>query len=55
MAVPPAADSPEVERSEESPHDEGAPAANGQRLIVLWLCWIALAAFLIAAGVIGFR
>lgn len=32
-------------------HSEPEPGA--QRLIVLWLCWVALALFLVAAGVCG--
>jgi len=35
-----------------NPRDE--QRANGQRVLVLWLCWLALAVFLIAAGVVGF-
>lgn len=34
--------------------DDGTERANhGQRLLVLWLCWILLAVFLFAAGVVG--
>lgn len=30
-------------------------AQHGTRLLLLWLCWIALAAFLFAAGVVAFH
>lgn len=30
---------------------DGDGAGDGQRLLVLWLCWLALAGFLIVAGV----
>lgn len=28
---------------------------DGQRVLVLWLCWLALAVFLVAAGVVAAR
>lgn len=37
--------------------DDKPPAKRtngGMRLLVLWLCWVLLAVFLTAAGVIGF-
>ena len=37
--------------------DHKPPAARpdgGMRLLVLWFCWVLLAVFLTAAGVVGF-
>lgn len=29
------------------------PQRNGRRVLVLWLCWVVLALFLVAAGVVA--
>ena len=34
---------------------EEAPRRHGTRLLVLWICWLLLAVFLIAAGVVSLR
>lgn len=31
------------------------PQRHGQRVFVLWVCWVLLAAFLFAAGVVALR
>ena len=41
-----------VERPNENVHQEQPQGAT--RLIVLWVCWVVLAVFLVAAGVVGF-
>jgi len=35
-------------------NDRDEQKRHGQRVLVLWLCWLALAVFLIAAGVVVF-
>jgi len=35
-------------------NERDAQKKNGQRVLVLWLCWLALAVFLVAAGVVAF-
>ncbi|MCR9248287.1 MAG: hypothetical protein NXI31_24935 [bacterium] len=34
--------------------DDVAPPQEGRRMLVMWLCWIVLAALLAAAGVATF-
>lgn len=41
-----------VDRSNEKAQDEQPEGVT--RLVVLWVCWVVLAVFLVAAGVVGF-
>ena len=46
-----------VDGSKVSVQNDKPPAERtygGMRLLVLWLCWVLLAVFLTAAGVVGF-
>ncbi|MFT4512607.1 MAG: hypothetical protein ACI89X_003032 [Planctomycetota bacterium] len=45
-------DEQRVERSDEKAQEEQPEGVT--RLVVLWVCWVVLAVFLVAAGVVGF-